>query len=255
MRKADRFRERIAAHQPLLGAGVTLTDPIVSEVLGRAADFLWIDAEHNPLTAKHVEGHLQAAQALECPVIVRVPMGDVNFIKHVLDAGADGIVVPQVGSAAEARRVVAACRYPPLGSRGFGPRRATDFGDHADLAYPARANAAVLAFIMLEDIRAVEELETILAIPGLDGVCIGPADLSASLGVIGQLDHPAVQSAIDTIIEQTRRRGLMVGLGGGDNPATARAWIARGVQWLQLGGDCGYLLSHMRQVASAIREG
>lgn len=253
MRNAARFRAQIAAGSALLGAAVTLSDPIVSEAIAPLVDFLWIDVEHNPLTAKQVEGHLQAAQPVGCPVLVRVPLGDVNLVKQVLDAGADGIVAPQVRTVDDARRMVAACRYPPLGTRGFGPRRAVDFGASAGPDYPARANAAVLAFVMLEDINAVDVLDDMLALPGLDGVCIGPADLSASLGVIGQLDHPAVQAAIDTIIARTRARGLMVGVGGGDDPATARAWIERGVQWLQLGGDVVYLRGHTRRMVNDIR--
>jgi 2-keto-3-deoxy-L-rhamnonate aldolase RhmA len=254
MQYAHIFREKIANGQALLGGAVTLADPIVAEVLCRAFDFLWVDAEHNPLTSKHVEGHLMAIDGRNCPMLVRVPMGDVNFIKHVLDAGADGIVAPQVRSAEEARRVVQGCRYPPLGARGFGPRRAVDYGDRGGRDYPERANREVLAFIMLEDVGALNELDEILAIPGLDGVCIGPADLSASLGVIGQIEHPSVQSAFDTIIAKTRGAGKIVGVGGGDDVRTAQRWIERGAQWLQLGGDCGYLLSHARRVVSAIRE-
>jgi 2-keto-3-deoxy-L-rhamnonate aldolase RhmA len=253
MQYAHLFREKIAAGQALLGGAVTLTDPIVAELLSRAFDFLWVDAEHNPLTSKVVEGHLMAIDGRNCPMLVRVPMGDVNFIKHVLDAGADGIVAPQVRSLADARRVVDGCRYPPLGSRGFGPRRAVDYGDRGGKNYPERANREVLAFIMLEDAGALGELNQILDLPGLDGVCIGPADLSASLGVYGQMEHLDLQRAFDTIIEKTRARGKIVGVGGGDDPKTAQRWIDRGVQWLQLGGDGGYMLSHAKRIVAAIR--
>jgi 2-keto-3-deoxy-L-rhamnonate aldolase RhmA len=255
MQYAHLFREKVAAGTPLLGAAVTLTDPIVSEILCRAVDFIWIDAEHNPLNSKVVEGHLMAVDGRHCPVLVRVPMGDVNFVKHVLDAGADGIVAPQVGSVADARRMIHSCRYPPLGSRGFGPRRAVDYGDRGGRDYPQRANAEVLAFVMLEDVGALNELDEILDIPGLDGVVIGPADLSASLGHIGQIDHPEVQRAIDTIIHKTRTKGRILGVGGGDDVKTAQRWIARGAQWLQLGGDAGYLLSYTRRLVAAIRSG
>jgi len=253
MLNAHVFREKIAAGGPLLAAGVTLADPVVTEVLSRWVDLIWIDAEHGPLTSHQVQGHLQAASVRGCPVVVRVPTGDVGFVKHVLDAGADGIVAPQVRASEEARRMVAACRYPPLGARGFGPRRAADYGQARGIDYPARANTEVLAFVMLEDRGAVAELDAILAIPGLDGVVIGPADLSASFGVIGQIDHPEVQAAIDTVITRTRERGKIVGVGGGDDPGAARAWFARGVQWMQIGGDFGYLATHVRRVVEAIR--
>jgi 4-hydroxy-2-oxoheptanedioate aldolase len=111
----------------------------------------------------------------------------------------------------------------------------------------------VLAFVMLEDVGALRELDQILAIPGLDGVVIGPADLSASLGRIGEIAHPEVQAAIDWIIARTRASGKILGVGGGDDPEAARAWFARGVQWMQIGGDFGFLASHLRRVAAAIR--
>jgi 2-dehydro-3-deoxyglucarate aldolase/4-hydroxy-2-oxoheptanedioate aldolase len=253
MRNAHLFRAKIESGAPLLGASVTLGDPIVAEVLSRVGDFLWIDAEHNPLTPKVVEAHLMAAALAGCPSIVRVPVGDTNFVKHVLDAGADGIIAPQVRSADEARRMVAACRYPPAGTRGFGPRRAGEFGEAVDLAYPERANSAVLAFVMLEDVGALADLDAILALPGLDGVVIGPADLSASLGHIGELDHPEVQRAITRVIEATRSSGLMLGVGMGVDVGTARDWIARGVQWIQLGVDHSYLLHYFRGLTDAVR--
>jgi 2-dehydro-3-deoxyglucarate aldolase/4-hydroxy-2-oxoheptanedioate aldolase len=253
MRNAHLFRARIESGAPLLGASVTLTDPIVAEVLARVGDFLWIDAEHNPLTPKVVEAHLMAAALTGCPSIVRVPVGDANFVKHALDAGADGIVAPQVRSAEEARRMVAACRYPPAGTRGFGPRRAAEFGETVDRAYPEHANAAVLAFVMLEDVGALAELDAILAIPGLDGVVISPADLSASLGHIGEIEHPEVQRAIDRVIEATRASGLMLGVGMGIDVETAQGWIARGVQWIQPGVDHSYLLGYFRGLTDAVR--
>jgi 2-keto-3-deoxy-L-rhamnonate aldolase RhmA len=127
---------------------------------------LWIDAEHNPLTPEVVQRHLLATKASRCPAIVRVPAGDTNFVKHVLDSGADGVIGPQVRSAEEARRFVAACRYPPLGARGFGPRRPGRYGDYMGPDYVREANAQVLAFVMVEDVGAVRELDAILDIEG-----------------------------------------------------------------------------------------
>src|SRR5262249_4000615 len=114
----------------LIGPSISLTDPIVTEILLPFADFLWIDAEHNPLTPEVVLHHLLAAKGSTCPAIVRVPANDANFVKHVLDSGADGVIGPQVRSAEEVRRFVSACRYPPLGSCGFGPRRPGRYGDY-----------------------------------------------------------------------------------------------------------------------------
>jgi 2-keto-3-deoxy-L-rhamnonate aldolase RhmA len=255
MEKARYFRERIDAGEVLVGASISLSDPIVSEILAGVSDFLWIDAEHNPLSPEVVQGHLLATAGSRCPAIVRVPTGDTNVVKIVLDAGADGVIGPQVRSAEEARRFVEACRYPPLGRRGFGPRRPGRYGDRTGADFVAEANAQVLAFVMIEDVGALEELDAILAIDGLDGVCLGPSDLSGSLGHLGEVGHPDVQRAIDLVAGKTRRKGKYLGVGMGTDVAAGRAWIERGVQWIQFGVDYMYLRERMRELHTAMHAG
>jgi 2-keto-3-deoxy-L-rhamnonate aldolase RhmA len=246
------FRERIDAGEFLVGPSVSLSDPIVSEILLPVADFLWIDAEHNPLSPEVVQRHLLATNGSRCPAIVRVPAGDTNFVKIALDSGADGVIGPQVRSAEEARRFVQACRYPPLGTRGFGPRRPGRYGDYMGSDFVQEANAQVLAFVMIEDVGAVRELDAILDVESLDGVCIGPSDLSGSLGHIGDAAHPDVQRAIDTIAGKSRKKGKYLGVGMGTDVAAGRAWVDRGVQWIQFGVDYMYLLERMRELHTAM---
>ncbi len=234
---------------------MTFTDPTVSEALSYAVDFLFIDAEHSPHTPEVVQAHVMATKGARCASIVRVPTGDAGFVKLALDAGADGIIAPQARSAAEVRHMVSSCRYPPLGIRGFGPRRSAGYGQYAGGDYPQRANSEVMAFVMMEHVNAVKELDEILAIPGLDGVVIGPADLSGSLGRLLDISHPDVQRLLDTIISKTRAAGRMLGVGMGDNPEEAKGWIKRGVQFLQVGSDYGYLIGATRRIGEAIRAG
>src|SRR5215470_15953509 len=124
----QKMRSKLRSGQIALGAGITLTDPTVTEALAPSVDFVWIDLEHNPITAEALVGHLIAARAGECASIVRVPSGDVAWIKRVLDSGAEGIILPRAYSAKEVAAFVSACRYPPLGTRGFGPRRPMQYG-------------------------------------------------------------------------------------------------------------------------------
>src|SRR5688572_9087445 len=122
------FRRKLEAGRFCLGAAITLSDPAVTEALGRSVDFFWIDLEHTPLSLESLHAHLIAARAVNVAAIVRTPGSEVSFIKRVLDMGAGGIIVPQVRSASEVRTVIDACRYKPQGDRGYGPRRASNYG-------------------------------------------------------------------------------------------------------------------------------
>ena len=124
MHNAHFFREKIKSGKPVIGAAISFTDPTVSEALTDIVDFLFIDAEHNPITPEAVLGHVMATKGTECAALVRVPTADTSYIKWSLDAGADGIVGPQIRSVEDAKLIVDWCRYPPLGVRGIGPRRA-----------------------------------------------------------------------------------------------------------------------------------
>jgi 2-keto-3-deoxy-L-rhamnonate aldolase RhmA len=252
LQNAHYFRERIDAGEALVGPSISLSDPIVAEILVSVADFLWIDAEHNPLTPEAVQRHLLATNGTRCPAIVRVPTGDTNWVKIMLDSGADGVIGPQIRSLDEARRFVQACRYPPLGTRGFGPRRPSRYGDFGGADYVREANAEVLAFVMIEDVAVLGDLDAILDLEGLDGVCVGPSDLSGSLGHLGNPEHAEVQRAIDTIIERTRKRGKYLGVGMGTDVEVGRRWIDRGIQWIQFGVDYMYVRERMRELYTAM---
>src|SRR5947209_8778702 len=181
------FRRKLAAGQFCLGPAITLSDPATVEILGRYSDFLWMDLEHTPLNLETLQTHLIAARAVAVPALVRVPTSEVGMIKRVLDTGASGIIVPQVRSADEVRRVVSACRYQPLGDRGFGPRRASDYGMYDADGYIADANKQLFVCVQIENVEALDDLEAILRIPYLDCIVVGPYDLSGSMGRMGQV--------------------------------------------------------------------
>lgn len=248
------FRHRLKAGHTLVGAGVTFSDPLVSEALADGVDFLWIDLEHSAMSPEVLNGHLLAARGRGTPAIVRVAGGGAAFLKPVLDAGATGIIVPQVRSADEVRAVVADCRYPPQGRRGFGPRVPTNYGGYASTpAYVREANRAVFVSVMIETREALEEIEEIVAIPGLDSVVIGPTDLSGGIARLGDVRAPAVTAAVKRIVGAARKAGKPVGAGMGTDPEFARHLARLGVQWLQVGGDYRCLIERMGQLHENIR--
>ena len=247
------FRDMLAAGKTCLGTVVTFTDATVTEALAQVLDFVWIDMEHNALSLEAVQAHLIAAKASDATALVRVAWNDAALIKPVLDIGAPGVIVPLIRTAEEARRAVAACLYPPEGIRGFGPRRASRFGELGGPEFCAAANAAVMPIVQVEHIDAANCIDEILGIPRLFSIVIGPNDLSGSMGLMGQPRHPEVLKAIDTVIARARRAEIPVGVGSGDDPAQISDWISRGVNWLTMGGDCSLLLRAARTVTAAVR--
>jgi len=254
MKAIAEFRRRLKAGQICLGASVTLADPLVSDALADSVDFLWIDLEHSGMTVETVSRHVLAARGRGVPALVRVAGSDTPFIKPVLDAGADGIIVPQVRNAEEVTRVVADCRYPPAGRRGYGPRVPSNYGRDGGPAYVRRANRALFVSVQIETVEALEDLDRIAAIPGLDSLVIGPWDLSGALGVLGEVEHPKVIAAVETVIAKARDACLLVGAGMGINPEYASAMVKRGIQWLHVGCDCTYLVHCMDWITSSVRK-
>ena len=247
------FREKLSRGEFCLGAGVSFFDPSVSEALGAVADFLWIDQEHCPISIEAVQAHVIAARAARVPALVRTPGSEVSFIKPVLDSGATGLIVPQVTSVEEVERVVSACRYPPLGTRGFGPRRPSNYGRAPIKDYLAEANRDLFVSVQIENKHALAVVEEIAAVPRLDSLVIGPADLSLSLGI--SMKDPQLREAMRRIVAAARARGLSVGIGmGPDDDDFAVEAIGLGVNWLQVGGDFSYMVSFAAGLYGRIRE-
>ena len=251
------FRKLIADGECCLGASVTFTDPAVTEALCDSADFIWIDTEHRAMNLESVTGHLMAARAGGTAALVRVPSSDIGHVKPVLDAGAPGIIVPQVRSADEVRRVVDACRYPPMGDRGFGPHRPSNYGralSNID-SFVDDMNRDLFVSVQIEHVEAYRELDAIAAIPGLDSLVIGPVDLSGSMDVLGQLDNDEVVAAMERIIDVGHESGLSIGMGMGSQYAFGQRWRSRGVDWIQVDCDYSYMIGGFERVTAGIRGG
>ena len=251
----QKFRKQLADGRLCLGTGISMNDPAVAEALAPVVDFLWIDMEHNPMGIETMMGHLIAARAGGAPVLVRVPSSDVPFLKRVLDSGAEGIIVPQVRTADEVRQVVQACRYPPLGTRGWGPRRPSEYGRRSREQIVSEANQQLFVVVQIEHVEAVQVLDEIVAIEGLDGLVVGPHDLSASLGVLGHLEHPKVLAAIEKIISTAHDAGMSVGFGDEAIAENAIRWARMGADWIQPGIDFFYIVGTAEQLFAEIRAG
>lgn len=245
---APLFRERLLGGEPLLGTIVTLTTPQAAELLARAGyDWLWIDMEHGPLDLATVQTLIIAAGA-ECAPVVRVPANDPVWLGRVLDLGPAGVIAPHIDSEAQARAFVRACRYPPRGSRSTGIGRAHGYGPEL-VETLATAHERVALMPQIEDARAVEEIEDILAVEGVDCAVIGPFDLSASLGHPGELDHPAVVEAIQRVTDAASRARKPVAIFCGSIDF-AKKWRDAGIGTLAVGADVMLLA----RAASAQRE-
>ena len=247
---ADNFKTRLR-NETVIGPIISLPCADVADLLSRAGfDYLWIDLEHSPMSVTDAQLLLQAAGG-RCPCVIRVPEVSEAWIKKALDTGCDGIVIPQIRSAAEARAAVAWCLYPPLGRRGAAATRAHAFG--MDFAgYVARANEDLAVILQVEHIDAVNEIEAILQTPGVAALFVGPFDLSGSMGLLGQIGHGDVQAAIDRVIAASRAHGMPLGLYVVDGPSAADA-RARGFNMIALGTDSSYLVAAARTALAAAK--
>lgn len=248
---AHDFRKRLLADELLIGTMVTLGYTEVGEILaGAGFDWLFLDGEHSPMTPAVMQGVMQGA-GREMPCLVRLPAGDEVAIKKALDVGAAGIIVPWVNTAEQAAEVVMRAKYPPQGTRGVGLGRATGYG-HTFKDYVDSANEETAVVVQAEHIRAVENIEDIVRVPGVDGVLIGPYDLSASMGLIGQVDHPEVQEAIGRVTQVCLDANVPLGIFGVTAEAV-KPYIERGFTLIVCGMDALMLGAQAREALEKLK--
>lgn len=250
------FRGRVADGEFLVGTWLTFLDPSVAELLaGSGYDFLVVDMEHGVADAAHLQAFCMAARAGGAAVLARIGANEPVRIMHALDSGAAGVIVPQIRSVADVERAVAWCRYPPAGLRGAAARRPSDYGRRA-LEYYRAAGALVLCCVQIETGEALAALDAILAVPGVDAILIGPSDLAAALGHLGDAGHPDVEAAISGVLEQARAAGVPVGIvSASPDPAAARARRDQGFSFVTVGVDFAFLAAAADAALAAVREG
>lgn len=243
------FRNRLLAGETLIGTLVATPSPeIVESLASLGFDWLFIDAEHGAFGPDQIVSLLQAAHT--CPCLVRIPGPDEAWIKKVLDAGADGIIVPQINSLEEAKAVVSYAKYPPMGKRGVGLGRAHGYGK--DFAtYLEHANQNTVIVLQAETKAVLECIEDIAELDAVDTILIGPYDLSASLGHMGEITHPALQSAIQDVVKACSNQSTQLGIFG-VNAENVAPYKTMGFTLLTVGVDTIFLQSAASSELEAI---
>lgn len=244
----NRFKRALLEGRQQIGLWCSLSSAYTVEVVaGSGFDWLLLDAEHSPNDVLSVLPQLQALAAYEVSAIVRPPANDLVLIKRYLDIGAQTLLIPYVQSVEEAEAAVAATRYPPDGLRGIaGATRATRFGRVQGYAQHAAEELCLL--VQVETQRALDQLEGIAAVEGVDGIFVGPGDLAASLGFAGQLNHPTVRKAVEDAIVRIRGCGKPAGILTADE-AFARRCIELGTTFTAVGQDVGVLARGTEELA------
>lgn len=234
---ADQLAARPEGGRPLAGMWVASGSPVLAEICaGSGLDWLLIDMEHVPNDLMRVQQQLQGAAAYPITSVVRVPIGDPVILKQVLDTGAQNVLVPMVNTAEQAQELVEAVHYPPRGRRGVGAAlaRSARWGRISD--YLPRGSDYVSLLVQVETLQAVENAADIAAVDGVDGIFVGPSDLAASMGLIGQQNHPDVTAAVDRVFAEARAAGVPVGVNAFD-PTQAQTYVDAGADFLLVSSD------------------
>jgi 4-hydroxy-2-oxoheptanedioate aldolase len=248
----NRFKAAIGAGQLQVGLWSGLSNNITVEVLANAGfDWLLLDTEHSPNELPMVHSQLQAIAQGKAHPIVRPPWNDTVTIKRYLDVGVQTLLIPFVQDAQEARNAVAATRYPPHGVRGYSAAaRASDYGRVKD--YAKRCEEQLCVLLQVETPDALANIESIAAVDGVDGIFIGPGDLSASMGYLGQPTHPEVVAAIEDAIARIRACNKAAGILVGDE-TLARRYIGLGCTFVAVGSDIGVLARGAEALAAKFK--
>ena len=250
------FRDALhAADRPLAGMWVCSGSPIVAEICaGSGLDWLLIDMEHAPNGLADVLTQLQAAAGYPITPVVRVPTADPVIIKQVLDLGAQNLLVPMVSSVEQARAVVGAAHYPPHGIRGVGSALARSARWNRIDGYLTDAARHISVTVQIENVAGVQAAAGIAAVDGIDGVFVGPSDLAASMGVIGQQTHPDVTAAVLATFDAVRQAGKPFGVNAFD-PAVADHYLSAGASFILVGADVAMLARGSEALAARFATG
>ncbi len=244
------LKKQLAEGKPVVGLTVTVPAPdVAAQAAALGFDFLWIEMEHSPITLETARAMILATRGTRTLPLVRVPVNELWTAKRALDAGALGVIFPFTSTPELARQAVAACRYPPLGLRGSGPGL-------AGLRWPAPggyhdfADRNVIVVIIIEQQKAVEQIEEIAAVPGIDVIFIGTSDLSFSMGLRGRQDDPKLKEAVARVLAAARRRKIPVGRPAG-SAAQAAQWVKEGFQFFQAPSELALLAAGARPLLEA----
>lgn len=244
------FKQALANGDRQIGCWMSFAEASVAEIMGTTGfDWLVIDGEHAPNDIRSIRDQLLALAASPSHPVVRIPVGETWMVKQVLDAGAQTVLIPMVESAEQAREMVRACQYPPHGTRGVGATaaRATRFGSVSE--YIQTADQEVCLLLQVENRAGIAALDEILAVEGVDGVFIGPADLSTDMGFQGNSTNPEVRAVVADAISRIKAAGKAPGILGTTNEAS-QAYLDMGAQFLAVALDVMILARGARNLST-----
>ncbi|MEU7143394.1 HpcH/HpaI aldolase/citrate lyase family protein [Nocardia sp. NPDC046473] len=238
IRLSRTLRDALAAiDRPMYGGWITTGSAVVAEIMaGSGLDWVLIDMEHAPNGLESVLAQLYAVSGYAVTPVVRVPVGDIVVIKQVLDLGAQNILVPMISTAEQARDVAAAAQYPPIGRRGVGSALARSARWNRVDGYLAHGADHVSVFVQIETVEGVENARAIAETPGIDGVFVGPSDLAAAMGLLGQQTHPDVTAQVRRAFAEVVAAGKPVGVNAFD-PEQAAVYAHHGATFVLVGAD------------------
>ncbi|ABM10785.1 HpcH/HpaI aldolase family protein [Paenarthrobacter aurescens] len=238
----DTFRDALsAANRPLAGMWVCSGSPLIAELCaGSGLDWLLVDVEHSPNGLESILAQLQAIHGYPVHTLVRPPVNDTVIIKQYLDLGVQNLLIPMVNSVTEAEAAVAATRYPPQGVRGVGSALARAARWNRVPGYLARAGETISVTVQIESTSAVDSVEDILKVDGVDAIFIGPSDLAASMGLLGQQEHPEVRAAVEHCLAAATTAEKPAGVNA-FSPDTARHYLDNGANFILVGADVALL--------------
>lgn len=248
----NRLKSLVQSGRPAIGSWIGFADPYSVELMADVGfDWLLIDTEHFPIDRHSLRTILVAMKGSESTPVVRLASNSLDHFQTALDLGAQGIVVPMVSSRNDANLAVKSCRYPPIGSRGFAPIRASRYMQDVE-SYARQANDEIALIVQVETPTAVENIEEILAVPGIDGIFIGPSDLASFMNFRGNIAHPEVKVVLDHLIDQACTRAIPYGLPSW-TPAECLGYVARGARLMTIGSDLNFLATGARNSLSNTR--
>ncbi|MGI6777882.1 MAG: HpcH/HpaI aldolase family protein [Acetivibrionales bacterium] len=240
--KMGKFVDKIANGKTVFGTHTFWGGATTTEIYGEVGyDAVWIDTEHGAIDKAQLMNTIIGASASDMVTFVRVAWNDMVLAKPILEMGVDGVIFPMVLNAEEARKAVSACRYPPEGVRGFGPCRAIRYGNMDVQEYIHKYSKKIWVVVQIEHIKAVENLDEILKVEGLDAIIVGPCDLSGSMGLLAETKHPEVKRVMDEIAAKAKASGKPFGVSMGYDEEAVREWISRGANMIFCDTDASYI--------------
>lgn len=250
MLKRNLFKRALSGDKPLIGLWQSIPDPTVAEI-GAGAGFDWvlIDAEHGPFDLRSIMTHLQAVESYPVSALVRPVEGNTALIKQLLDVGVQTLLVPMVDTAEQAEKIVKAAKYPPAGIRGLGTSMARAANWNRNPDYLHQANDEICVIVQIESMTAIDNIESIVNVEGVDAVFIGPSDLSASMGHIGNPGHPDVVAAVERGFKVIQKAGKSAGVLAVTKDLVEK-YVQAGAKFIGVGVDAALLANATKQLAS-----